>query len=131
MVSIESVNTILLISDLNDLDVQYTDIHNACLNAENREKFWMRTDPEFLELKGKNFIIKKALYVLKSAGPSFRSFVASNLDEIGFTSCVAGPYFCRLTEFKHEGEEYYEYVVIYVDDIISVSIDEVGILEDI
>ena len=81
----------LLIAALNDLDVQGGDIQNAYLTAPNREKHWMKAGPEFGELEGKHFIVSKALYGLKSAGASFRSFLAKKIDSLGFTSCLADP----------------------------------------
>ena len=91
MVSRESVNIILLIASLNYLDVQGADIHNSYINADNHEKFWLSLNPEFGSLEGKKFIIRKAIYGLNSAGSSFRSFIARNLYEMGFTLCVSYP----------------------------------------
>ena len=62
----------MLIVSLNHLDMQGDDIQNFYFNADKREKFYMRADNEFVELEGKNFIFKKALYGIKSIGSSFR-----------------------------------------------------------
>eukprot|EP00980_Cylindrotheca_fusiformis_P023363 scaffold10416_cov115-Cylindrotheca_fusiformis.AAC.1 len=51
----------------------------------------MRAGPEFGDDEGKCFIVTKALYGLKSAGSSFRAFMAKKLDELGFYSCPADP----------------------------------------
>ena len=50
---------------------------------------------------------------------------------MGFTLCVDDTYVLRRPVVKYEGTEYYEYVMDYVGDIIYVSMDSVGILEDI
>ena len=81
----------------------------------------MKAGPEFGELEGKYFIVSKALYGLKSAGASFRSFLAKKFDSMGFISCVADPDVCRMTAVKENRDEYYEYIMTYVDDIIAIS----------
>ena len=50
---------------------------------------------------------------------------------MGFTSCVADPDVWRRPAVKPEGTDYYEYVMNYVDKIIAVYMDAVGILEEI
>ena len=91
VVARDSVRIMLLIAALNDLDVQGGDIQNAYLTAPNKEKHFMKAGPEFGELEGEFFIVSKALYGLKSAGASFRSFLAKKIDAMGFISCVADP----------------------------------------
>ena len=71
VVARDSVRIMLLAAALNNLDVQCADVQNAYLNADNKEKVWLRAGPEFGSMKGKCFIIKRALYGLKSAGSSF------------------------------------------------------------
>ena len=62
----------MLISALNNLDIQGADIQNTYLNTDNHEKVGMRASSEFGELEGKQIIVKKALYGIKSAGSLFR-----------------------------------------------------------
>ena len=50
---------------------------------------------------------------------------------MGFTSCVADSDVWRRPAVKPEGTDYYEYVMNYVDKIIAVYMDAVGILEEI
>ena len=49
----------MLISDLNDLDMQDAYIQNTYLIADNLEKVYLRIVPEFGELEVRNFIFKK------------------------------------------------------------------------
>ena len=65
----------------------------------------------------------RALYGLRSAGASFRSFLAEHLDNIGFRSSVADPDVWLRPAVKPDGEEYYEYVVCHVDDILAISME--------
>ena len=106
-----------MVAALNDLDVQGSDIQNAFLSADNLEKHWMRAGPEFGAEQGKVFIVVRALYGLKSASAAFRAFMAKKLDEIGFQSSPADPDVWLRPAVKFNGDEYYEYVLMYVDDI--------------
>ena len=82
---------IMLLSSLNNLDLQAANIKNAYLTAPCREKIWTRAGPEFGMDKGKIFIIVRALYGLKSSGAAFRAFLAGRLDETCFKSSLADP----------------------------------------
>ena len=66
-------------------------------------------------------ITTRALYGLKSAGAAFRSFLAITLDDMGFKPSDADPDVWLRPAVKPDKEEYYEYVLIYVDDILSIS----------
>ena len=129
VVARDSVRIMLLAAALNNLDVQCADVQNAYLNADNKEKVWLRAGPEFGSMKGKCFIVKRALYGLKSAGSSFRSFLAGKLDELGFESCVADPDVWRRLAVKFDNTEYYEYFLTYVDDLIVISENAVEVLK--
>jgi hypothetical protein len=131
VVSRDSVRIILTIAALNDLDILGADVQNAFLSAPCREKVWIRAGKEFGANQGKALIIVRALYGLKSASASFRSYMAEKLDELGFKSSMADPDVWMRSAVKADGEEYYEYVLVYVDDILAVSIDPRAILEGI
>ena len=111
--------------------MQGAGIQNACLDADNVDKVWMRDGPEFVELEDKNFIINKAIYGIKCTKSSFISFIAQKLDEMGSNMCVCDPDVWRIPAVKSEGTDYSDYVITYVENIITVSMDAVGILEDI
>ena len=91
----------------------------------------MRAGPEFGELEGRYFIVSKALYGLKSAGASFRSFLAKRFDKMGFKSCIADPDVWRRPATKSNGDKYYEYIMTYVDDVIAISVDAKKILKEV
>ena len=64
VVSRDSVRLAFMIAALNDLEVSSTDIGNAYLNAECREKVWFKAGLECgQEDQGKVMIITRALYV--------------------------------------------------------------------
>ena len=63
----------LLVAALKELEVKATDIKNDLLTAPNKEKYYIISGTEFRVHKSKCFMVVKELYVLKSAGTSFRS----------------------------------------------------------
>ena len=130
MVSRDSVRILLTIAALNDLDVLGADVQNAFLTAPNNEKC-MTAGPEFGPEEGKVFLVVKALYGLKSASFSFRSCMAEKLTAMGFLLSMADPDVWFRAATKADGESYYEYILMYVDDILSISCDARAILDEI
>jgi hypothetical protein len=57
--------------------------------------------------------------------------MAKKLDEMGFKSSVANPDVWMRPATKINGEEYYEYILMYVDDILAVSAMPMLIMEEI
>ena len=66
----------MLITILNNLDIKCADIQHAYLIAPCEKKLYTWARPEFGNNEGKPFIIVRALYGLRSAGESFRAFLA-------------------------------------------------------
>ena len=131
VVSRDSVRIILLIAALNDLEINGADVQNAFLSAPNLEKNWMTAGSEFGAEQGITFIVVRALYGLKSAAAAFRKFMAERLDDLGFTSSLADPDVWMRAAVKPNGDEYYEYLLMYVDDLLAVSINPRAVLEGI
>ena len=132
VVSRDSIRILLTIAALNDLSLMGADVHNAFLKAPNKEKCLIVAGPEFGHEEGKVFLVVKTLYGLKSASFSFRSYMAEKLTEMGFTSSIADPdVWLRRAAIKADGDEYYEFVLMYVDNILAISVDPKGILEDV
>ena len=80
---------------------------------------------------GRNFKIVKALYGLKSSGAAFREHLAKRLDKIGFRSSVANPDVWMRPAVRPDGEKYYEYMLVYVDDILCISEDPLRPMQQI
>ena len=123
VVSRDSVRIALTIAGLNGLKVMACDIQNAYLTADCREKIWTVAGPEFGSEAGTIFLVKKALYGLKSAGAAFRSLLADTLMDTGYRPTKADPDVWIRPANKADGFEYYEMVLCYVDDILSISDD--------
>jgi len=122
LVSRDSVCLALMIAALNDLDILAVDIGNAYLNAETREKVFAIAGPEFGSRKGYIVIIGRALYGLKSSGAAWWAHLAETLHTLGYTPSLANPDVWLRAAVKPNGEPYYEYVLVYVDDILSISV---------
>jgi hypothetical protein len=110
-----------MIAALNDLEILAADIGNAYLNAPTREKVYTIAGPEFGSRQGQTVIIKQALYGLKSSGAAWRAHLAETLNLLGFTSSLADADVWMRPAVKPSGEHYYEYVLVYVDDILAIS----------
>mmetsp|Transcript_11237 Transcript_11237/g.16168 ORF Transcript_11237/g.16168 Transcript_11237/m.16168 type:complete len:1367 (+) Transcript_11237:2028-6128(+) len=123
VVSRESVRIGFLIAAMYDLEPLAADIGNAYLNAATKEKYYIITGPEFGALEqGKIAVIVRALYGLKSSGAMWRAHFAATLRDLGFTSSLADPdVWMRPSTLPQDQQEYYEYILVYVDDLLVVS----------
>ena len=131
VVTRDSVRIAFLAAALNDLDILACDISNAYLNAPCRERVWFEGGIETGVDRGKVLIIGRALYGLKSSGASWRATLASKLQEMGFEDTRIDPDVWRRKATKPKGGEYYELLLVYVDDILMVSHDPKPTLEEI
>eukprot|EP00934_Nitzschia_sp_Nitz4_P002867 Nitzschia sp. Nitz4//scaffold253_size28098//27019//28023//NITZ4_008146-RA/size28098-processed-gene-0.33-mRNA-1//-1//CDS//3329544315//2857//frame0 len=123
VVTRETVRIAFLLAALNDLNICAADVTNAYLNAACREKIWFIAGKEFGETTcGSVLIIRKALYGLKSSAAAWRSLLSSTLDQLGFQpSRDPDAWMRRNARPGNSKNAYYEYVLIYVDDILHVS----------
>ena len=60
---------------------------------------------------------------MKSAGAAFRALLAETLYDLGYVPTKADPDVWLRPAVKPDGFEYYEIVLCYVDDILSISVD--------
>jgi hypothetical protein len=109
-----------LIAALNELEVKTIDIGNAYLNAPAREKVYTTAGPEFGPNKqGKPVIIVRALYGLKTSGAAWHANLVETLKSMDFVASLADPDVWMRPAVKDNGFEYYEYLLVYADDIIA------------
>jgi hypothetical protein len=122
VVSRESVRIALMAAALNGLDILAADAQNAYLNADCRESVYKIAGPEFgAARQGLRILIVWALYGLKSSGAAWHAHLAQTMSDLKFRPCVADPDVWLRPAVKGNGDKYYEYVLIYVDDILAVS----------
>ena len=121
VVSRDSVRLVLLMTALNDVPLLAADIGNAYLNATCHEKIYTIARAEFGDLQGKVLIIEKALYGLKASGAAWRSMLRETILDMEFLDTVADHDVYRRLATTENGDKYYEYVCVYVDDLLVAS----------
>ena len=75
------------------------------------------------ELKGCVLIVMRALYGLKSSAKAWRTFFSNSLAEMGYTSCRADPDVYMKKQCDEEGNKYWSYMLVYVDNCLLVHHD--------
>jgi Reverse transcriptase (RNA-dependent DNA polymerase) len=132
VVSRDSVRIALTIASLNGLDVLAADVQNAYLNAPTKEKCYTIAGPEFgPDNEGRPVLIVRALYGLRSSGARWRDHLAETIRKMGFVACLADGDVWLRPNAKPGGDSYYEYVLVYVDDILAISHDPQAIMDNL
>ncbi len=122
VVSRDSVKLAFMLAALNDLDIMACDIGNAYLNAPCREKIWFEAGRECGTYEGKVMIIVRALYGLKSSGAAWRAHFSDFIEKtLGFKSTRIDPDVYRRRAKHNNGSNYYELLLVYVDDCLVIS----------
>jgi hypothetical protein len=70
---------------------------------------------------GGTAVIHKALYGLTSSGAAWQNMFAGTLYDLGFKSSLADPDVWKRQPIH--GKHYYEYIFVYVDDLLVLSTD--------
>ena len=68
-------------------------------------------------------IVVRVLYGLKLSGASFPALLVETLYDLGYLPIKADPDIWIRLAVKANGFEYYEFVLCYVDDVLSISHD--------
>jgi hypothetical protein len=131
VVSRESVRIAFTYAALNGVDVCAADIRNAYLQAPSSQKDFIICGPEFgLENVGKVALIHRALYGGKAAGRDFRNHLRKCMRFLNFASCPADPDVWMRPAQRADGSEYYEYILLYIDDALVVSDNGESVLRE-
>ena len=113
-------------------DVMAADIQNAYLQAPTNEKYWTTCGPEFgTEEAVKRAIIVRSLYSMKSSGRDFRNHLCDCMEHMGYTSCRADLDLWMRKSERRNGQSYYEYLLLYVDDCLAVSEHPTELLQEL
>ena len=112
--SLRSLRIVCFLAELNGLEITGGDIGNAYLEAFMKEKVCTCAGPEFGPLEGHMLIVEKALYGLRTSGARFHAKFADTLRTLGFIPTYADP-----DVWIRDAGNCYEYVVVYVDDILT------------
>ena len=73
--------------------------------------------------------MRRALYGTKSAGRDFRNHLRDCMEHLGFPPCRADPDLWMRVAIMNGTVEYYEYVLLYVDDCLVISKDPESMLK--
>jgi hypothetical protein len=85
VVRMDTVRIGFLLGELYELSCCACDIGNAFLFEKTTEKVYITTDPEFgVDLHGKNLIIDKSVYGLKTSAARFYEHLSESLLRLGF-----------------------------------------------
>ena len=121
VVARDSIRLGFMLAALHNVDILAADVGNAYLNASCREKVYCIAGPEFGSDEGKTAIIIRALYGLKSSGAAWRAHLAQSMHDLDFVPSKGDPDVWMRPATKPDGYKYYEYILIYVDDILCLS----------
>ena len=64
---------------------------------------------------------RDAAYGLKSPGADFRNHLRDCMEHLGYESCKADPDVWMRSATRADGQEYFEYILLYVDDCLCIS----------
>ena len=107
---------------LNNIETLPADIENAYLQAPSSEKDYIICGAKFgLENIRKVAMIRCALYGGKVAGTDFWHDLQSCMNNLGLKSYKVDPNVWSRLSKRANGDLYYEYVVLCVDDCIVIS----------
>jgi len=125
VVSCDSVRIMFTIAALNDLPILSCDVQSAYLHAPTKEKVYTTAGLEFgASQVGKSVLIVRALYGLLSSGARWR-------DHMDFVRSQGDPDVWMRPAVKPNASYYYEYVLVYVDDLLAISLKAEDIMDGI
>ena len=124
VVSLRGIRILTFLSELNDLELWATDIGNAYLESFTNEKVFIKAGPEFGDREGHYLIITKALYGLKSSGLRCHEQFSDVLRDMGFFPSKA-----ERDIWMRDMGDHYEYIAVYIDDLMYLSKDPQAIVD--
>jgi hypothetical protein len=131
-VSLRGVRLVTFIAELNKLEVWSTDVGNAYLESYTQEKVYIVAGSEFtpFDLEGHVLLIDRALYGLKSSGLRWWERLADVLRDpdggLGFFPSRA-----ETDIWMRDMGDHYEYICVYVDDLIICSRNPQAIVDSL
>ena len=118
----DSVCIDLIYAALHDVDVTAADIQNAHLQAPSSKKHFIICGPKFvLEYVVNIALIRRALYRGKMAVRDLWIHLSSCMNFLRFKLSQCDPEVLMREAVKADGTQYWEYVLLYVDDCLVVS----------
>ena len=124
VVSIPGIRMVTFLAELNELELWAADIGNAYLCSVTKEKVCFTAGPEFGDKEGYTFLIYKAQYGLKTSGRRWHDRLYDVLKSMGFQPSKA-----EEDIWMRDAGSHYEYIAVYVDDLMIVSHDPKSIVD--
>jgi hypothetical protein len=125
VVRMDTVRTGFFLGELYGLSCCAGDIGNSILYRKTKEKVCITAGPEFgVDLHGKNLIIDKSLYGLKTSAARFHEHLSESLLRLGFKKAKHDPNLWMVDKSSH-----YEYLATYVDDILIWNKDTMAVIK--
>jgi hypothetical protein len=121
VVSLQGVRLIIFLAELKKLQLWGADDGNAYLEATTKEKVYIVGGPEFGSLEGHSLVIDCALYGLRSSGLCWHQSFSRSM---GFTPSKA-----EADIWMRENNGFYEYIAVYVDDLLIAARDTNSIVQ--
>ena len=106
----------IFLAKLNNIEVWRAHIGNAYLEPTTKEKICIVAGPEIKELQGHILVIRKALYGLKSSGLRWSHRIHDITLHLEFKPCKVDA-----CVWLREMKTRYEYIAIYVDNLLIAS----------
>ena len=124
--TLRSLRIVIFLVELNGLKLMQGDVGNAYLESYTQEKVYFIAGPVFGHHAGNTFIIEKALYGLRSSGLRFHEHLSNVLQGFNFTRSHVD-----LDVWMCNAIDVWEYIVVYVEDIIVAMKDLKSFFEEL
>ena len=130
VVSRDSVRITFTLVAMNELDICAANIQNAYIQTPTSKKHYIICGPEFGEHQGKKALIRCTLYGSKSARRDYWLHLRSCMEYLGFGPCKADADIWMRKAKRADNSDYWEYVLLYVDNCLAISEDPESIVRD-
>jgi hypothetical protein len=127
VVRMDTVSIRFFLGELYGISCCACDIGNSFLYGKTKEKVYITAGPEFgVDLHGKNLIIDKSLYGLKTSAARLHEHLSESLLRLGLKKTKNDPDLWMVDKSSH-----YEYLTTYVDDILIWSKDPMVVIKSL
>ena len=127
VVGMNTVRLAFAVGAMQGLDVCAADISTAFLYGKTKEKLYIVAGPEFgPELEGKKLIVQGNWYGLRSAAATYHQVASGVLKKMGFRPTRVDP-----DLWIRKKGDHYEYLAIYVDDILAWGKKPLDIIKEV
>ncbi len=124
--SLKNIRICIFIAKMNGLIICAADVGSAYLEAFTKEKLYIIAGPEFGDLKGHTLLINKALYGLHLSGGRWAEQLANMLFSLGWKQSKVDATIWMFDQGTH-----YEYICIWVDDLLIMAKDPMAIIKEL